>query len=331
MEIKAVDVAKLRKMTGAGMMDCKKALVEAEGDFNRAQEIIREKGKLVAAKRADRETTEGAVIARIAPDGKTAILVALGCETDFVSATAEFKSIADAVADTAMAALPEDKAALENTKMANGQTVAEFITEQAAKCGEKHAIAYYAKMQAAFIGSYIHFTHKDGAIVGFNKEVSADLAKHIAMQVTSMKPVAVDEASVPEAVVKQELEVAVEKTKEEQIRKAVDNALKKAGINPAHCDSDDHISSNTAKGWLTEAQAAQAREIIATVSEAQKANLNEGMIQNIAKGRLAKFFKEQTLENQEFVMEGKISVKDYIKSVDPEAKVTAFCRFSLSD
>ena len=331
MEINAVDVAKLRKMTGAGMMDCKKALVEAEGDFNRAQEIIREKGKLVAAKRADRETTEGAVIARIAPDGKTAILVALGCETDFVSATAEFKSIADAVADTAMAALPEDKAALENTKMANGQTVAEFITEQAAKCGEKHAIAYYAKMQAAFIGSYIHFTHKDGAIVGFNKEVSADLAKHIAMQVTSMKPVAVDEASVPEAVVKQELEVAVEKTKEEQIRKAVDNALKKAGINPAHCDSDDHISSNTAKGWLTEAQAAQAREIIATVSEAQKANLNEGMIQNIAKGRLAKFFKEQTLENQEFVMEGKISVKDYIKSVDPEAKVTAFCRFSLSD
>ena len=318
-------------MTGAGMMDCKKALVEAEGDFNRAQEIIREKGKLVAAKRADRETTEGAVIARIAPDGKTAILVALGCETDFVSATAEFKSIADAVADTAMAALPEDKAALENTKMANGQTVAEFITEQAAKCGEKHAIAYYAKMNAAFIGSYIHFTHKDGAIVGFNKEVSADLAKHIAMQVTSMKPVAVDEASVPEAVVKQELEVAVEKTKEEQIRKAVDNALKKAGINPAHCDSDDHISSNTAKGWLTEAQAAQAREIIATVSEAQKANLNEGMIQNIAKGRLAKFFKEQTLENQEFVMEGKISVKDYIKSVDPEAKVTAFCRLSLSD
>lgn len=331
MEIKAVDVAKLRKMTGAGMMDCKKALVEAEGDFNRAQEIIREKGKLVAAKRADRETTEGAVIARIAPDGKTAILVALGCETDFVSATAEFKSIADAVADIAMAALPEDKAALENTKMANGQTVAEFITEQAAKCGEKHAIAYYAKMQAAFIGSYIHFTHKDGAIVGFNKVVSADLAKHIAMQVTSMKPVAVDEASVPEAVVKQELEVAVEKTKEEQIRKAVDNALKKAGINPAHCDSDDHISSNTAKGWLTEAQAAQAREIIATVSETQKANLNEGMIQNIAKGRLAKFFKEQTLENQEFVMEGKISVKDYIKSVDPEAKVTAFCRFSLSD
>ena len=331
MEIKAVDVAKLRKMTGAGMMDCKKALVEAEGDFERAQEIIREKGKLVAAKRADRETNEGAVIARISPDAKTAILVALGCETDFVSATAEFKALAEAVADAAMAALPEDKAALENAPMPNGQTVAEFITEQAAKCGEKHQIAFYAKMQAEFIGSYIHFTKKDGAIVGFNKVVSEELAKHIAMQVTSMKPVAVDESSVPANVVEQEMTVAVEKTKEEQVRRVVDNALKKAGINPAHCDSEDHISSNTAKGWLTEAQAAQAREIIATVGAEAAANLDENKIQNIAKGRLAKFFKEQTLENQEFVMEGKVSVKDYIKSVDPEAKVVSFARFSLSD
>ena len=215
--------------------------------------------------------------------------------------------------------------------MPNGQTVAEFITEQAAKCGEKHQIAFYAKMQAEYIGSYIHFTKKDGAIVGFNKAVSADLAKHIAMQVTSMKPVAVDESSVPANVVEQELTVAVEKTKEEQVRRVVDNALKKAGINPAHCDSEDHISSNTAKGWLTEAQAAQAREIIATVGAEASANLDENKIQNIAKGRLAKFFKEQTLENQEFVMEGKVSVKDYIKSVDPEAKVVAFARFSLSD
>jgi elongation factor Ts len=111
----------------------------------------------------------------------------------------------------------------------------------------------------------------------------------------------------------------------------VDNALKKAGINPAHCDSEDHIASNTAKGWLTEEQAAQAREIIATVGAEAAANLDENKIQNIAKGRLGKFFKEQTLENQEFVMEGKISVKEYIKSVDPEAKVVAFCRFSLSD
>ncbi|MBR0028990.1 MAG: elongation factor Ts, partial [Bacteroidales bacterium] len=113
--------------------------------------------------------------------------------------------------------------------------------------------------------------------------------------------------------------------------KAVDNALKKAGINPAHCDSEDHIESNTAKGWLTPAQAVQAREIIKTVSAEKAANLPAAMIENIAKGRLAKFFKEQTLEEQEFVMEGKIAVKDYIAGIDKDAKVVAFRRFSLSD
>ena len=329
MEIKAADVAKLRKMTGAGMMDCKNALVEAEGDFNRAQEIIREKGKLVAAKRADRETTEGAVVARI--NGSKAILVSLGCVTDFVAANAEFKALAEAIADAAIAAFPADKEGLMAAKMADGRTVEAAITEQTGKSGEKHVIAYYATLEAPFIGSYIHFTHKDGAIVGFNKEVSGELGKHIAMQVTSMKPVAVNAESVPENIVKQELEVATEKTKEEQIQKAVDAALKKAGINPAHCDSEDHIESNTAKGWLTPEQAAQAREIIKTVSAEKAANLPAAMIENIAKGRLAKFFKEQTLEEQEFVMEGKISVKDYIAGIDKDAKVVAFRRFSLSD
>jgi elongation factor Ts len=192
-------------------------------------------------------------------------------------------------------------------------------------------IAYYATLEAPCIGSYIHFTHKDGALVGFNKEVSGELGKHIAMQVTSMKPVAVNAESVPENIVKQELEVATEKTKEEQVRKAVDAALKKVGINPAHCDSEDHIESNTAKGWLTPDQAAQARDIIKTVSAEKAANLPAAMIENIAKGRLAKFFKEQTLEEQEFVMEGKISVKDYIAGIDKDAKVVAFRRFSLSD
>lgn len=329
MEIKAADVAKLRKMTGAGMMDCKNALVEAGGDFNRAQEIIREKGKLVAAKRADRETTEGAVVARI--NGSKAILVSLGCETDFVAANEEFKALANAIADAAIAAFPADKEALGEAKLADGRTVTEAITEQTGKSGEKHVIAYYATLEAPCIGSYIHFTHKDGALVGFNKEVPADLGKHIAMQVTSMKPVAVNAESVPENIVKQELEVATEKTKEEQVRKAVDAALKKVGINPAHCDSEDHIESNTAKGWLTPEQAAQARDIIKTVSAEKAANLPAAMIENIAKGRLAKFFKEQTLEEQEFVMEGKVSVKDYIASIDKDAKVTAFRRFSLSD
>ena len=131
MEIKAADVMKLRQMTGAGMMDCKKALIEAEGDYDRAQEIIREKGKLVAAKRADRETTEGAVLARI--DGQKAILVCLGCETDFVSKNAEFQALANSIADAAIAAYPADKDALMSVVLADGRTVEAAVTEQTGK------------------------------------------------------------------------------------------------------------------------------------------------------------------------------------------------------
>jgi len=331
MEIKAADVAKLRKMTGAGMMDCKKALEEANGDYERAQEIIREKGKLVAAKRADRETTEGKVVARIS--GNKAILVSLGCETDFVSQNAEFQALADQIADVAIANFPADKEALNACKMPNGDTVEAAITQQTGKSGEKHVIAYYAKLEAPFVCSYVHALNgKLGTIVAFNKEVPADLAKGVAMQVASMNPVSVSSADCPADVVEKERQVAIEKTKEEQIQKAVDSALKKAGINPAHVDSEDHIESNTAKGWLTPEQANQAREIIKTVSAEKAANLPEQMIQNIANGRIAKFFKECTLEEQEYQMgDGKVSVKDTIAAVDKQAKVLSFCRFTLNE
>ncbi len=331
MEIKAVDVAKLRKMTGAGMMDCKKALVEAEGDFTRAQEIIREKGKLVAAKRADRETTEGAVKVRV--NGENAVLVCLGCETDFVANNSEFQDLANAIADVAIANLPEDAAALNACKMADGTTVEEAISTQTGKSGEKHVIACYAKINAPYIGSYVHTLNgKIGAVVAFNKPVPEDLAKGVAMQIVAMNPVAVSSADCPEEVVKQELAVAVEKTKEELVRKAVDAALNKAGINPAHVDSEDHINSNCAKGWITPEQADQARQIIATVGAEKAANLPEQMVQNIANGRLSKFFKENTLEAQEYQMgDGKTSVKDSIAAVDKEAKVLCFKRFSLMD
>ena len=331
MEIKATDVAKLRKMTGAGMMDCKKALVEADGDFNRAQEIIREKGKLVAAKRADRETTEGAVLARV--EGGKAILVCLGCETDFVSQNAEFQALANAIADTAIKCCPADTEALKACKMADGQTVEEAISQQTGKSGEKHSLAFYTCVEAPYIASYIHTINgKLGALVAFNKAVPAELGKGIAMQVVSMNPVSVSAADCPASVVENERQVAIEKTKDEQIRKAVDAALKKAGINPAHVDSEDHIESNTAKGWLTPEQANQAREIIKTVSAEKAANLNEQMIQNIAEGRVQKFFKESTLEEQEYQMgDGKTPVKDVLKAADPEAKIVSFCRFSLMD
>ena len=325
MEIKAADVMKLRQMTGAGMMDCKKALVEAGGDYARAQEIIREKGKLVAAKRADRETSEGAVIAEV--NGNKAILVALGCETDFVAKNAEFQSVAQAIADAAMAAFPEDAEALKSCTLADGQTVEAAVTQQTGKTGEKHSLAYYARLEAPYISSYIHkINGKLGAIVAFNKEVPAEVGKGIAMQVASMNPVAVQE------VIDRELTVAVEKTREELVKKAVNSALEKAGINPAHVDSEDHIESNTAKGWLTPEQADKAREIIKTVSAEKAANLQEAMVNNIANGRLNKFFKENTLEEQEYQMgDGKTSVKAFLASVDKDAKVVAFKRFSLND
>ena len=331
MDIKAADVAKLRQMTGAGMMDCKKALVEAEGDFARAQEIIREKGKLVAAKRADRETSEGAVIAKV--NGDKAILVCLGCETDFVSKNAEFQALAEAIAEAAIAAFPADLEALKACTLADGRTVEAAVTEQTGKTGEKHVIVAYETVQAPYISAYIHkINGKLGALVGFNKAIDEQVAKGVAMQVASMNPVAVSADVVPQSVIDNELKTATEKTKEELVKKAVDAALTKAGINPAHVDSEAHIESNQAKGWITAEQAEQARQIIKTVSEEKAANLPEQMVANIAKGRLQKFFKEQTLEEQGYQMlDGKTPVKDVVKSADKEAKILCFKRISLAD
>ena len=330
MAITAQDVMKLRKMTSAGMMDCKNALTEANGDFQKAVEIIREKGKLVAAKRADRETSEGAVLVRV--NGEKAIIVCLGCETDFVSATPDFKALAAEIADAAIAAFPADAEALKACKCSNGHTVEEEISAQTGKTGEKHILAYYAAVEAPYVAQYIHFNGKLGAIVAFNKPVPEDLGRAVAQQVTAMNPVSVSEDDCPKEIVDRERVVAIQKTKDEQVQKAIDAALKKVGINPAHVDSEDHIESNTAKGWLTPEQAAQAREIIAKVGAEKAANLPEQMVQNIANGRVQKFLKENTLENQDFVQsDEKVSVAAYIKSVDPEAKVLSFRRYSLND
>ena len=330
MAISLADIKKLRDMTSAGMMDCKKALEEAAGDFKRAVEILREKGKSTLAKRGDNETTQGAVLSRV--NGGKAVLVCLGCETDFVAATPDFKALAAAIADAAIAEFPADLAALKAVKTATGYTLDEDITNQAGKTGEKHVLAYYGALEAPYVAEYVHFNGKLGAIVAFNKEVSKEIARGIAMQVASMNPVAVDEAAVPAEVLESEHTVAVQKTKDELVQKAVDAALKKAGINPAHVDSEDHIESNTAKGWLTEAQAAQAREIIKTVGAEKAASLPEQMIENIAKGRIAKFLKENTLMEQEYQLsDDKSTVKAALAAADKDAKVLAFKRFSLSD
>ena len=322
---------KLRKMTSAGMMDCKKALEEAEGNFEKAIGIIREKGKLVAAKRADRETTEGAVKARVA--GGKGILVCLGCETDFVSRNADFQTLAEAIADVAIANCPADLEGLKACKMADGYTVAEAVEAQTGKTGEKHVLVGYALVEAPFVVEYIHkINGKLGALVGFNKEVPADLAKGVVMQVASMNPVSLSKEDCPQATIDNELAVAVQKTREELVQKAVDAALKKVGINPNLVDSEDHIESNIAKKWLTAEQADQARGIIKTVGAEKAASLSEQMVQGIANGRLAKFFKEQTLLEQGYQMsDEKMTVGQAIAAVDPEAKVVAFKRFSLND
>ena len=277
MNITAADVMKLRKMTSAGMMDCKNALVEAEGDFEKAVDIIREKGKLIAAKRADRETTEGAVLVRV--NGSKAIIVCLGCETDFVSATPDFKSLATAIADVAIEAFPADAEALKAVKMPSGHTVEEEISAQTGKTGEKHVLAYYSTIEAPYIAQYVHNNSKVASVVAFSKEVPAEVGKNVAMQVTSMHPVSVSESDCPKETVEKEL------------------AMYKQQI----------------------------------AEDPKMAGKPEAMLENIALGKLKKFFKEQTLEAQDYIWDNKMSILEYIRTADKEAKVVEFRRFSLSD
>ena len=275
MELKASDVAKLRQMTGAGMMDCKKALVEANGDYERAKEIIREKGKLVAAKRADRETTEGSVIGMVNAEGNKAILVCLGCETDFVAKNAEFQDLASGIAKAALEAMPADKEALMAAKV-NGMTIEEAVTQQTGKSGEKHSVAYYGSIDAPFIAAYNHTNGKVSTIVGFNKAIDAHVAREIAMQITAMNPVSISKDDCPKDVIEKEMEIYREQIKAE--------------------------------------------------------GKPENMVDKIAAGKLNKFFKENTLEDQACVTnESKLSVSAYLKTIDPEVKVVAFRRFSLND
>ena len=213
MEIKAADVMKLRKMTGAGMMDCKKALIEAEGDSARAQDIIREKGKLVVAKRADRTATEGVVVTKIV--GQKAYILCLACETDFVAQNAEYTASAEAMLEVAVNSDAADRDALMAAKNAEGHTVEEMVTEKSGQTGEKIELAYYARIEAPYCAAYVHFNKKLGTILGFNKEVPAEVAHTVAMQATAMAPVSISEADCPAEVVEHERKIAVEAMKQD--------------------------------------------------------------------------------------------------------------------
>ena len=213
MEIKAADVMTLRKMTGAGMMDCKKALIEAEGDFERAKDIIREKGKLVVSKRADRTATEGVVVSKIV--GEKAYLLCLACETDFVAANSEFSASAEAILALAVANDVADQQALMAVKNDEGRTVEEIVTEKSGQTGEKVELAYYGRIEAPYCNAYVHFNKKLGTILGFNKEVPAEVAHTVAMQATAMAPISIDENDCPAEVVEKEKAIAMEQMKQD--------------------------------------------------------------------------------------------------------------------
>ncbi|WP_370897549.1 translation elongation factor Ts [Chryseobacterium gossypii] len=269
----AADVAKLRNTTGAGMMDCKKALVEAEGDFEKAIEILRKKGQKVAANRADRESTEGAVIARVNEDNTLGAIISLNCETDFVAKNEAFIELAYELAEMAIFAATKEELLATDF---HGITVAEKLVEQTGVIGEKIEIGAFERIEGPFLGAYIHAGNKIAAITSLSAKVDGadEVAKTVSMQVAAMNPIALDETQVSQETIDKELEIE--------------------------------------------------RELLT------KEGKPENIIDNILKGKMQKFYKENTLVHQAFIKDGNQSVADYVKSVNADLKVTGFVRVSLS-
>jgi elongation factor Ts len=272
--INAADVAKLRRVTLAGMMDCKKALEEAEGNFDKAIEIIRKKGQAVANKRADRDATEGVVLSKTSADGKLGAIIVLNSETDFVAKNADFQAFAGKILDIALAAKPGNLEELKSLSLDGGK-IGDKIVEYVGIIGEKIDLSYYEKIEAAHVQAYIHPGNKLATLVGFTKSgVDIQVYKDVAMQIAAMNPVAVDKDFVPESVIAQEIEIGKE--------------------------------------------------------QARRDGKPEEMLEKIAQGKLAKFFKESTLLNQDFVKDNKMTIKQYLQSANKELTVTDFKRYSLN-
>ncbi|MFO8086887.1 MAG: translation elongation factor Ts [Bacteroidales bacterium] len=272
-QITASDVNKLRKSTGAGMMDCKKALVEADGDFDKATKIIRERGQAIANKRSDRETSEGVVLAKTNDDKTKGVIISLNCETDFVAKNNDFVALAENILNKAINNFPQDLDTLKNLEL-NGKSIAENVVEQTGVIGEKLELSFFEKLEAEQISAYIHSDKKLATLVGLNKAgIDEQVGRDIAMQVAAMNPVAVDEKQVPQEVIDQEIEIGK-------------------------------------KQALAEGKP-------------------ENLVDKIAQGKLGKFYKENTLINQAFIKENKMSVKQYLQQADKDLTVTDFKRFSI--
>ena len=328
MAISIEDIKKLRAMTGAGLADVKKALTEAEGDFDRAKELLRERGLAIAAKRSDRETSNGCVLVKKV--NGFAATIALKCETDFVANGADFIALTQSILDAAVAAKCADLEAVKALSI-NGQTAQDAVTQRSGITGEKMELDGYLTLEGENVEVYDHMgKHVLCTMVQTNKE-NQEAGHKLAMQVAAMKPVALNAESVEQKILDEEYKTAVEKTKLEQVQKFVDMKLKKAGLNPNLVDSEDHIESNMSKGWLTQAQADEARKIIADAKAEGEAQLKMPMIEGIAKGRVEKFKKENCLVDQEFQFgDGdKATVAQWLAKQDKDLKIVDFKRFTL--
>ncbi len=271
MKITASEVNKLRKATGAGMMDCKKALVEAEGEFDKAVEVLRKKGQKVAANRADRNSSEGAVLAKVNESNTVGVIISVNCETDFVAKNDSYLTLAKELTDIAI-----EHESLESFLTADfkGISVAEKLTEQTGVIGEKIEIGSFKTLKAPYVGSYIHAGNKIATLAGLSGIVQnvAEVSKNVAMQAAAMNPIALNEEGVDSSVIKKEIEIAKDQLRQE--------------------------------------------------------GKPEAMLDKIAKGKIRRFFKDNTLVNQDFIKDSKISVGNYVKSYG-NIEVIGFKRIAL--
>lgn len=271
--VTVADISKLRSMTGSGIMNSKKALIEAKGDFEKAIDILRKKGEKIAANRLNKESTEGVVIAKVNEDASKGIIISLNCETDFVAKNENFIKLAHSLAKLALQ--HNNKESFLNAEF-EGMKVIDKLTEQIGIIGEKIEIKAFKKLFAPVVGLYIHVGNKIASIVGLSEKVqnAVQIGKEIAMQVVGMNPIALDELSMDETIIEKELDV--------------------------------------------------------TRSLLRQQSKPENIIENITKGKLNKFLRENTLVNQQFINNDKLSVKEYLESLSKELKVISFERVSLS-
>lgn len=274
MAITASDVNKLRQQTGAGMMDCKKALEESNGDFEKAVDFLRKKGQKVAANRADRDAKEGLVIAKITSDGKRGAMVVVNCETDFVAKNDDFGAFASTVCQIAIDKTPSSVEELKAMPYNSEISISDKFIEQIGKIGEKIDLSYFQSISSEQVVAYNHPGNKLACLVAFNKVVSEEVSKNVAMQVAAMAPVAIDKDDVDSSTLERELEIAREQVRQE--------------------------------------------------------GKPEEMVEKISQGKLNKFYKESTLLNQEFIKDNKLTIRQYLQSIDKDLTVTAFKRYSLS-